>query len=184
MRLICFGMLTVALVAPARVEAQQRLRLSFDATLGFGTGSGGGPWNHDDGFALDGLLGARVGGARKVAVLAAVDGGMHAIMGGDDCLLSPSGGCVPDFPILYYGAVLIGVEATAPRRLSLRLLAGPAYFHGDEGGTALGVQGRVDVATPPLAHVAIAASIRGAVMPDFQGDALRVRAFGLGLRLQ
>ena len=43
---------------------------------------------------------------------------------------------------------------------------------------------RLDVATRGLLHVAFVVSARGAVLPNFRGDALGLAAAGIGVRLQ
>jgi hypothetical protein len=172
------------LVRPLHVGAQQRPALSLEASVGFGVGDGS-EWRNRAGFALDGLVGLRVRSAPGGAILAGLAGGMQGMPGsGDDCLLTPSGGCVPDFPLFYSAAALLGWEAARASGPSLRVLAGPAYYRADEGGAALGLQGRLEVASPAWLHVAVVASVRGAVLPNFRGDALALAAAGFGLRLQ
>ena len=103
---------------------------------------------------------------------------------GDDCILTPSGGCVPDSPLFYSTAALLGWEIARGRGPSARALAGPAYYRADEGGASLGLQGRVDVATTALLHVALVVSARGAVLSNYRGDALGLAAAAVGVRLQ
>jgi hypothetical protein len=169
---------------PTDAGAQQRPALSLEASAGVGTGAGG-EFQSRAGFAFDGFIGLRVRQANRGGTVAGLTGGIQgALASGDDCLLTPSGGCVPDFPLFYSAAALLGWEAAGTRGPSLRMLAGPAYYRADEGGAALGLQARLDVATPALLHVALVASVRGAVLPNFRSDALRLAAAGLGVRLQ
>jgi hypothetical protein len=48
----------------------------------------------------------------------------------------------------------------------------------------LGFQGRADVATPTLAHLALAASARRGVLPSLRDHRYEMTAFGIGLRIQ
>jgi hypothetical protein len=64
------------------------------------------------------------------------------------------------------------------------VLAGPAYFRGEDPGGALGLQGRLDVSTPPVLHTALVVSLRGAVLPGFRGETLGTTSLGVGLRIQ
>ena len=67
---------------------------------------------------------------------------------------------------------------------SARALAGPAHFQGEERKNAFGLQGRLDVARPLFFHTAVVASVRGSVLPRYEGETLSYTAFGLGLRIQ
>ena len=183
MRLCTFFAPLVACALAGPVSAQ-RLAPSLDVGLGFGTGLGG-DFEARGGVAFEALAGFRVRPAPGSAVVAALAAGMQGPLGGsDDCVPHPSGGCVPDFPILYSAAALLGWEKASARGPSFRMLAGPGYYEVDEGGGTLGLQSRLDVATAPLLHVALVAWARGAVLPRVRGDALGLAAVGLGLRLR
>ena len=183
MRLFSFLPPLLACVFAAPVGAQ-RLAPSLDVSAGFSTGIAG-DFEARGGVAFEVLPALRVRPAPSGAILAALATGMQGPLAStDDCVPRPAGGCVPDFPLLYSAAALLGWERAGPRGPSLRILAGAGYYRADEGGAALGLQGRLDVATPPLLHVALVASVRGAVLPNFRGDALGLAAVGLGLRLR
>lgn len=157
---------------------------SLDVSAGFGAGVGG-DFEARGGVAFDAVAGLGVGPARRGPVVAALAAGMQGPLGSsDDCVPAPSGGCVPDFLLLYSAAALLGWERANARGPSLRVLAGPGYHRADEGGAAFGLQARLDVATAPLLHVALVASVRGAILPNFRGDALGFTAVGLGVRLR
>jgi hypothetical protein len=186
MRPFSFLTLLIAcvLARPDSAGAQRRPLFSLDASAGFGTGAGG-EFRDPAGFALDALAGVRVRPAPAGAIVAGLAAGMHGMpSSGDDCLLMPSGGCVPAFPLFYSAGALLGWETASASGPSLRLLGGPAYYRADEGGAALGLQGRLDMTTPALLHVALVVSVRGAVLPNFRGDALGLAAAGIGVRLQ
>jgi hypothetical protein len=62
-------------------------------------------------------------------------------------------------------------------------MAGPAYFRDEQLKGALGVQGRVDVATAPVLHTSLVLSLRGGLIPSFRGEALGTTSVGVGLRI-
>jgi hypothetical protein len=166
------------------LHAQERPALSVEAAAGLGTG-GGGEYSSGAGFVLDAAVALRARLTRRGAVLVGFAVGAQGPPGGgDDCILAPSGRCVPDFPLFYSTAAFLGWEIAGYQGPSVRALAGPAYYRADEGGAALGLQGRVDVATPALLHVALVASVRGTVLPNYRGDALGLVAAVVGVRLQ
>ena len=177
-------LIACVLARPTSAGAQRRPLLSLDASAGVGTGAGG-KFRDPTGFALDALAAMRVRPAPAGAIVAGFAAAMQGMpSSGDDCLLTPSGECVPDFPLFYSAAALLGWEVAGVSGPSLRLLGGPAYYRADEGGAAFGLQGRLDVATPALLRVALVVSVRGTVLPNFRGDALGLAAAGLGVRLQ
>ena len=61
-------------------------------------------------------------------------------------------------------------------------MIGPAVVQAEGGERTLGVQGRVDVAAAAGRHVAVVASIRPLLVPDYRGSAVGLLAIGLGLR--
>jgi hypothetical protein len=81
------------------------------------------------------------------------------------------------------GAVA-GVQRTIGAGLSARALAGPTYFQAADGDDTFGLQGRLDVAKPLFFHTALVASVRGSLLPRYEGETLSYATFGLGLRIQ
>lgn len=174
-RLLVFGLALACGAVPVTDASGQRWpAVSLDATAGLGASSGGGNFRSRGAVALDALFGIRLRPAAGSGLLAGLSAGLQGpIHGGDDCLIAPGGGgCVPHFPLFYSAGALVGWERAGARGPSVRVLAGPAYYRADEGGRALALQGRLDLATPALFHIALVASLRGAVLPDFRGDAL------------
>jgi hypothetical protein len=188
-RLQVLAVLAVGLGAP--VLAQDRPAVppvSVEVSLGAGVGRGG-TFRDRVGVALDATLGWRVrptaDGALVLALSGAVQGSPAAV---DICLLTPDGTCVPAYPFFYSVGLTGGREWALRQNASDRFLAGPAYYgagnrHG-AGSRAFGLQGRVDVATPPLWRVALLGSFRGAVLPSYGGDAHVLAAAGLGVRVR
>ena len=173
---------TCGAMLPARANAQSGT--SLEVTLGSSTG-GGGSYSERGGIALDLLLAMPVRETPAGTLVAGTTAGVHGPIAGDlSCISDPVRGCLPNFPVLISAGAVGGLQRGSAAGASARLLAGPAFFAAQEGGGALGLQGRLDAATPPLFHVSLVASLRGAVLPRFQGEALTQGSFGLGLRIQ
>jgi hypothetical protein len=174
-----------ALTPPLR--AQQPHSLTLDATVGGGYGRGGGERVGRNFLSADVALASRVRTASRGSLLVAMTGAWHGNLGDAGCLLAADRrSCVPKYPSLTSAGALVGWEirqGSSARGASARVAAGPAYYHGD-GGHALGLQARFDLATPAPFHVALVASARGVVLPNFRGDALAVGTLGFGVRLQ
>ncbi len=177
---LCLG--AAAVLAPA-AAAQQPFPVSVDASLGVRMGSGG---NYVDrgGTAADLVVGVNQGRAGAGTLVAAVTAGTQTSMHGGIMCVMDGRECVPAFPVLLSTGLLVGVSRSSSSGATSRVLAGPAYFRGEEQGRALGLQGRLDVSTPPILHTALVVSLRGAVLPRFQGDMLGTTSLGLGLRIQ
>ena len=65
----------------------------------------------------------------------------------------------------------------------VRALAGPVITH-EDARHVIGLQARVDGATRSFAGLAVAASMRGVLFPDYRGDALAPLSFGVGIRIR
>ncbi|HEY7770693.1 hypothetical protein [Longimicrobium sp.] len=179
--ILCLG--AAAVLAPA-ASAQQPFPVSVDASLSVRTGSGGSYVNRG-GAAADLVVGVNLGPSGAGTLVGAVTAGAQSSMGGDlMCVMDPAGGCFDTFPVLLSVGALVGVSRSWPSGSTTRVLAGPEYFRGEEEGGALGLQGRLDASTPLILHTALVLSLRGAVIPRFQGDMLGTTSIGLGLRIQ
>jgi hypothetical protein len=96
------------------------------------------------------------------------------------CLPASNGGCIPTFPQFLKVGALVGWENPST---TLRAMGGPAYVRAD-GKQAFSLQGRVDGAAPISRHLALVASVRGTVVPNYRGDAFGVYALGVGIRMR
>jgi hypothetical protein len=178
--MLCLG--AAAALAPA-AAAQQSLPVSVDATLGLRMGSGG-TYVERTSVAADLLLGVNLGRSGAGTLVGAVTAGVQGAMARDlSCQVGPGGECVPEFPVLLSAGAMVGVSRPAPWGFTTRALAGPAYFRGEEESGALGLQGRLDVATPAILHTSLVVSLRSTVLPDFRGETLGTTSLGLGLRI-
>ncbi len=165
--------------------AQSHFPVSAEASLGFRVGHGG-TYHHRGGAALDLALTYRL---RDTPVGTLIGGAALGIqtppLARDlSCLLLPDGGCAPDFPSLFSVAALAGLQRGSAHTASARLLLGPTYHRALEDGGAVGLQGRIDVSTPPWRHTAVVTSLRHSLLPSFRGEAVGITSFGVGLRIQ
>ena len=170
---------------PVPADAQSTHPFSVEGTLGVGVGHGGPEPRNRGGVAVDGLLALRLGrllnGRGTVGFSAGWQG---ALAGADDCPTVPGHGCLGDYPMFFSTAALVGVELGRTHGATARLLAGPAYFLEDEGEKAFGMQARLDVSTRAVLHVALVASARASVLPNFRGDMYSLSSLGVGIRVR
>ena len=168
--------------------AQQHFPVFTEASFGFRVGHGG-TYSARNGAAIDVVLGHRLRDTPAGTLVGGFNLGVQRQVYEVDCFLIDSDGeCPPSFPAFLSGGALLGVQRGSARTASARILAGPTYYlplgsQHDAGG-ALGLQGRVDVSTPPWNHTAVVASLRHSMLPRFQGEAVGITSFGLGLRIQ
>ena len=173
----------LATIVAVPLVAQAPSPFSLDVSAGAGIGRGGEPTGWHGGLAPAALIAwhLRSGGRPPLVALGA---DAQAALGGEDiCRPAPGGGCAQDFPRLYAIGLLGGVEVPNGDG-SLRILGGPAFYWIEERGRTLGVQARVDFGSTEWRHLAFVMSVRGAVIPRFQGDFYTLGAFGFGLRLR
>ena len=141
--------------------------------------------NHG-GVALDAVATSRVRKFSRVALVVGAGVAAETIFAANDCMVpAPPAvftGCAPNFPEFSSLTALAGVEGRYG--FIARVLAGPSVLRAGERGTAVGLQGRVDLSTPALIHVSLVASARGAWIPNFEGESHRIRAVGVGVRFQ
>lgn len=173
----------LSLMQPA--DAQSQFPVSAEASAGFRVGHGG-TYNNRGGAALDLMLAYRIADTPVGTWVAGAALGVQTppLAVDADCLLLRDGGCAPDFPGLVSVAALAGVQRGAARTASMRLLVGPTYHQPWAGRGGIGLQGRVDVSTPPWHHTAVVASLEHSLLPRFRGEPVGVTSFGLGLRVQ
>ena len=182
---VFLGIVIAAGVSAVPAAAQQRAPLSVEASVGTSYGYGGGDRMNREGYALDGLVAWRARPLWRGALLLGASAGRHGSMGADAvCSLTPTGECRPGYPRFTGGSLLAGWEAARARSASLRVLVGPSVQRAEAGGGALAVQARVELATPPLARLALVGSARGSYLPAYRGEAYLLQALGIGLRLQ
>jgi hypothetical protein len=178
-------LLAAACVAalPADVFAQRGTGLSVEASAGMFTG-GGGTFSERGGPALDLVLSVPVRREWAGSVVAGLTAGLNGPLGMDlDCPVGAWGECIPAFPTFASVAAVAGVQRQMAGGTVARVLAGPAFYHAVDGDAAAGLQARVDAARPILPHTSLVASVRGDMLPRYQGERLNFAAFGLGLRI-
>lgn len=177
------SMLAVPLVA------QGRPGFWAEASTGFGVADALGSHQDHVGVAFEAMVGWRHGAKPGMRGLFALSGGTQGSMGSvSSCNPAPGGGCLADFSRFHSLAALVGWEL-AGSRSSLRGLTGLAYYqartrHGVAGG-AMGLQSRIDIASPPVRRVAAVASLRlGVPFQRLEGRKYQFGAVAAGLRVQ
>lgn len=166
--------------APVASAAQAAFGPSLEVSFGPAYGAGG-TFAERDGMSLDVAVALPSAGALQLGLAAGVTGVLASDLA---CTVGPGDECLSDFPTLFSLALVGGTQRRLVGGLSSRVLAGPAVFQAVEGGAAIGVQGRVDLAQRLFPTASLVASLRGSLLPRYGGETLRVGAFGLGLRIQ
>jgi hypothetical protein len=180
---VCLAFAIGAILAP-ETAAQDPVAVTPEASVGFSVGSGG-TYVHRAGPSLDLMLGMRMQETPAGTLVGGFTIGVPLPVARPlICILLPSGECAPEFPQFFSGGALLGVQRGSAQGPSARILAGPTYYYGHRRSGALGLQGRLDMATPPFLHTSVVASLRGAVLPSFEEETLGITSFGLGLRIQ
>jgi hypothetical protein len=181
MRPCLLATLSFAMLAPP-LAAQARHPLSVDVTVGPSAGWGGEYIKRNGGAGEVTMTFGHSG-----AAIAALTAGGHGSVAGADVLLvcfeSPTAPfvCMKQFPAVGHLGVLGGVER-AWRAITVRAMAGPAYYSGGDA-SSLGGLGQLDAAAGST-HYAVVAKARGSLVAHLRGDRLRIGSMELGLRVR
>jgi hypothetical protein len=171
------AILILALVVSCPLAAQHPSGARLDVAMGL-SGLRGGTIDGRTAAFADVLAAGRLRPTPAGAIVAGLGAsGILAGMG-DKCLLLPQGGCADKGNFIVVSA-LFGVDRALGAG-SLRLLAGPSYHSGDKHGSA-GLQGRIDVASPAFAHLALGLMTRATLLPDHDDATLVIWGFGVGV---
>lgn len=178
MQRVCFVWLVLAsaLGFGGQAAAQQKpLPISLQATVGARMGAGG-TYDSYTGAAIGFTIGVplRKVGAGTLIGAAAV-GAQSSVLSSEHCIVlrDQPNRCVPDFPTLVSLGLLGGVQRGSTAGFSAHALAGPVFYRAHSisgGGNALGLQGRLEFATPTLFHTAPIFSLRSSLIPRFAGE--------------
>ena len=158
--------------------------VSFDVTAGAG-GVAGGSFQERFVLAADATVAVRLRQYQRGDLLIAGSGGVQGPTSNTAvCDAPPELDCVSEHPVFWSTGLLAGWEF--PRRGSFvtRVLAGPAWFETDRGDGTGGMQARLDIAVPTPTHYGLALSVRGALLPSFEGSTLAFGALGIGFRIR
>jgi hypothetical protein len=163
-------------------------RLSVEGTFGLPRVRGGDPLERDNNLGVVDLgVTFRALDSRRGSLLVGVNRASYLPHGNDaTCPVRPgTTRCVPDYPEFAATSLLVGWQSPRPQRGSLRLLMGPGLYRADNRdiGNSLGLQARIDVASPALWHVSLVTSARAWVVPNAEGTRYRQMMLGLGLRI-
>ena len=179
-RMFCCLALPFA-VASGQRDLKPNLDLSAEV---WGGSAKGRVFSHNAGFGGAALSSWRVRNLPHVTIIAG--GGIDArkvitCCGGDVCYINAGApGCAPDYPAFSSLTGHVGLEGKWAG--TARLMLGPGVFY-SASGTAAGLHGRADLATPSVGNVALVLSWRGAMLPRFQGRRYEMQAMGIGIRV-
>lgn len=175
---------TATLPAHAQLQQQKPFGPSVEASAGLFVG-GGGSFDQRGGPTIDAVLAMPVGRAGTGTVVAGLTGGISGPLAYDlVCTQGPDNTCIPDYPAFASIGAVAGVQRAIGSTTSARALAGAGYYQDIDGPGTVGLQGRVDVAQRLIFRTSLVASVRGAVLPRYEGQTLSFAAFGLGIRIQ
>lgn len=180
------GMVLTSLGTAGSLAAQVPRPWGFELTAGTSHGTGGHFYDRV-GPSLDALLSVRLSRVPGHAPTVAVSAGFLGTGGYDaDCRLDGIGGCVPPYPHLSYRAALIGWEWMQESGATVRLLLGPARVRGGVANvTKTAVQGRAEVSSLRVVNaLAPVLALRMTRVGDYEGVALRLWSWGIGLRFR
>jgi hypothetical protein len=171
-----------ALTLPLSAAAQQTRALSFDVNVGFESVHTSGEYRDpQQGSAVDAMVALRLGASGHGAIIAGISAGTTWGWSSPSiCLPASTNGCIPTFPQFVKVGALVGWENAST---TLRALGGPVYVSAD-GTATFGFQARLDSAAPIAQHLALVASVRATVVPNYRGDAFQVYSLGMGVRLR
>lgn len=197
--------LALVLATASILPAQGRSRLSVDLGLGGGDGYSTAPYRETSQMAAELTIAIRRNPDRQLTQLWGLAVGAH-----DDCLwlscyeaLELNGGvrvpgglapssvlclsgpygapCPPKFPSFTHVAALGGVERDGA--ITIRALAGPAFYGITHGASGAGAQARLDVAGG-FSHLQLMIWGTTSQLYRFSGDRFTLMSFGLGVRVQ
>lgn len=181
-RLLLASLLAAAPTAAA--AQQQTFGPSLEASLGLFAG-GGGTFGERGGPTIDAVMAVPVARTSAGTVMLGLTGGISGPIRHDlICTADPEGGCIPDYPTFASIGGALGLQRGLTSGLSTRAMAGAAVYQDVDGPSTFGFQGRIDVAQRLFYRAALVASVRGAVIPRYQGESLSFGAVGLGIRMQ
>jgi len=167
-------------VASGQRDSKPNLDLSAEV---WGGRAQGRTFSHSGGFAGAALSSWRVRTLPHVTVIAGGGVDVRKVVDccGDVCRINPgTPGCAPNYPAFSSLTAHVGLEGKWAG--TARVMVGPGVFH-SASGTAAGLHGRADLATPSVGHVAVVLSWRGARLPRFQGRLYEMQAVGIGIRV-
>ena len=166
----------IALVASTTAAQQSTLHRTpvLDLTIA-GHKVSGGLIDFRTGPSLDVLAAGAVRSTPRWAIVGALGAGFEFGGFGDRCLVRPTGGCAPKGNFVVTN--LLGGVDLPIGGASARMLLGPAIYNG-AGDTSLGLQTRLDLSSPTLAHLGLGAMLRATMLPSHGGESLVAWAVG------
>jgi len=167
------------------VAAAQRADNAFTQVEGgFGYGMGGPDFRARQGLDVGVLFGKMATGLGRGGAWALHVGAQGWPGTGDSCELTVNGTCRRDFPIFYSVGALVGRAWGRSAGVSSALFVGPSVHRADDGGTALGISGRIQSSVGVWGPVGAVVVAKGSLLPNFRGDVVGLTAFGFGMSLR
>ena len=174
----------VTVLASCSTEAQGLSPYSADVNVGVWLQQTTGTYKDRDGggFAGEVTVARRFHASSASGLVVAANGAHYLKIGSNDsCTLLPDGGCAPELPSVRLVGGMAGWET---RSGAFRAMGGLAYADPTSGGGALALQARLDLAVRLVRRMALTASLRPAVIPNYHGDTFRLLGTGIGIRIR
>ena len=163
-------------------SARAQTPLSFQATVGAGTGFGIPDATASTGPSLEAMLAAAFQPGPSGAVTIGVSAAAQGAVARTDCDLVAGGTCRNEFPLFGSFALLAGWESASG---GVRVVAGPAgFFSSEENSTSTaGLTGGLDLARAGL-RLAPVLSLRASLLPSYHGQSVTLLSARVGFRVR
>ncbi len=184
--LLAFALIVVICVAPvAHVFAQPAISAAgLDVGFGRSAGHSRRPLLNRGAWGMTAVASANVRQLPRGALLLSLTAHASGASTSIDC--EPSLGtspCLQAFPAMLATGLLVGWEVRHGHQgAAIRVAVGPSLVRPRWFATTGGVQGRLDVSTPSVAHVAIVGYAHH--LAQLGDSALSIASFGVGLRVR
>jgi hypothetical protein len=149
----------------------------LDLTLGSHNVSGA-TFANSNGLFLDLFAAGSLRSTPKRALVAGLGVTGIASGFGDVCRFRPDGSCAPRAN--FVATSMLAGFGVPLGEASGRVLVGPTLYKGEDD-TSLGLQARLDVSSPTLAHFGFGGMVRASVIPSYAGDRFYSGSMGLSL---
>ncbi|MHB1313258.1 MAG: hypothetical protein ACYC3L_14680 [Gemmatimonadaceae bacterium] len=181
------ALIAVALTFPLCASAQAARSLSLEMNVGPGYLVGGPEVRSRGAFGADGVLTLRMAKDGSSGLLAGMSVAWQGPPpSGDNCVPGRAVQCLDNYPQFASVGLLSGWTSAAGR---VRVLGGVAAVSAQpeeqsaKPDHTIGIPVRVDGVLAKFSHVAVMASLRATVLPQYRGNAYTLFASGLGFRI-
>jgi hypothetical protein len=162
-------------VVEAQAQPTAFVDVSFGPSVRGGAESIKGEYYHrSSGWGLVSLGGQP---AIDRSLIVALRGGFLGLPSwGDDCRLTPTGGCYQEFPFAGVIALTAGV-----RRSALEMTVGPSFSGRFENGSSFGLLAAGRIGTPPGSYFSIGLAFYG-IVTTIEGTPVPAGGLGINVR--